>query len=156
MHGNLTVLQRFELFKMEKVADARGTFSSQNYLAQVDHNVEQIEISKRNEKTKPCTIMPTSSPIRTYSPIQKGLRSSTIGPTIIGMYTKLNHDDIDDAIIKFIFSNHIHLCVTRSPYYKEMVIAITALGPSYVPLGEHKLRIMIFFLEKKSVILLLL
>jgi hypothetical protein len=56
------------------------------------------------------------------------------------MYGKMNHDDTNDAIGKFIFANGIPFHVSHSPYYKEMVCAIVASGPSYVPLGEHKLK----------------
>jgi hypothetical protein len=62
---------------------------------------------------------------------------------MVGMYSKLNCDDTDDAIRKFIFSNGIHFHVSHSPHYKDMVKAIAIIGPPYVPSTEHKLRIVI-------------
>ena len=49
-------------------------------------------------------------------------------------------DDIDDAIGRFLFANGIAFHVAHSPYYKEMVQLIAAIGTSYVPPSEHKLR----------------
>ena len=46
---------------------------------------------------------------------------------ITWMYSKLKHDDIDDAIGKIEFSDGIHFHVTYSLYYKEMVCAIVVL-----------------------------
>jgi len=54
----------------------------------------------------------------------KGSRSSVVGPTIVGMYSKQNHDDTDDGIGEFLFANDIPFHVSHSPYYKEMVKAI--------------------------------
>lgn len=82
--------------------------------------------------------MPPPSPIGT-----KGSRSCAVGPTLAGMYSKLNRDDTDDDIGKFLFANGIPFHVSRSPYYKEMVKAIAAAGPSYVPPSEHKLSTVI-------------
>lgn len=82
--------------------------------------------------------MPPPSPIGT-----KGSRSCAVGPTLAGMYSKLNHDDIDDDIGKFLFANGIPFHVSRSLYYKEMVKAIAVARPSYVPPSEHKLRTVI-------------
>jgi hypothetical protein len=59
------------------------------------------------------------------------------------MYGKLNRDNTNDCIGKFLFANDIIFHVSRSPYYKEMVFVIVASGPSYVPPSEHKLRIVI-------------
>ena len=67
-------------------------------------------------------------------------RSCAIGTTLGGMYDVQKRDDTDDAIGRFIFANGILFHVARSPYYIEMVQSIAAIGTSYVPPGEHKLR----------------
>lgn len=59
------------------------------------------------------------------------------------MYSKFNHDDIDDSIGNFLFLNGIPFHVSHSPYYKEMVKEIVAVRPSYVTPGEHMLRTVI-------------
>jgi hypothetical protein len=46
---------------------------------------------------------------------------------------KMNCDDTNDVIGKFVFSNGIHFHVSCSAYYKEMTKAIAVAGPSYVP-----------------------
>ena len=132
----LNMLQRSELLRMQMAADARGTFSSQNVTSQEDLGVER----KSKRKANPSTNMPPPSLAGASSSKRKDARSSAIGPTIIGMYSKLNRDDTDDAIGRFLFANGIPFHVSRSPYYKEMVHAIATAGPSYVLPGETKLR----------------
>ena len=131
--AKLTLLQRNELMRLQMAADAKGTFSSQNVASTEDRNAS----SKR--KTNPSTRMPPPS-IDTSSSKKKVSRSCAIGPTITKMYGKLNREDTNDAIGKFLFANGIPFHVTRSPYYKEMVRFIASSRPSYVPLGEHKVR----------------
>ena len=74
-------------------------------------------------------------------------RSCAIGTTLGGMYDVQKRDDTNDAIGKFLFYNRIPFHVARSAYYKEMVQSIAAIGTSYVPPGEHKLRTTV--LERK-------
>jgi len=62
----------------------------------------------------------------------KGCCSCAMGPTIARMCSKLNCDDIDDVIGKFLFANDIPFHVSHFPYYKEMVKAIATVGHSYV------------------------
>ena len=133
----LSMQQRSDLLRLQMAADTKGTFSS--------HNVEALEggsNSKRKSRIsiKASNLMPPPSPATTSSSKKGSSRSCAIGPTISGMYGRLNRDDTDDAIGKFLFANGIPFHVSRSPYYKEMVQAIAASGPSYVPPGEHKLR----------------
>ena len=66
--------------------------------------------------------------------------SCAIGTTLAGIYYVQKRDDTYAAIGIFLFANGIPFHVARSPYYKEMVQTIAAIGTSYVPLGEHNLR----------------
>jgi hypothetical protein len=111
--------------------------------------VEATTSSKRKSKGNKSSVgrmpppFPIDSGISVSSSKHKGSHSCAMGPTIAGMYNKLNCDDTDDTIGKFLFSNGIPFHVSRSPYYKEMVKAIATIEPSYVPPGEHKLRTVI-------------
>ena len=118
--------QRSELMRLQMAADAKGTFYSQNVISHEVHNVERS--SKR--KANPSTNVPPPSHVGTSS---KKKDASF-------MYGKLEHDDIDDAVGRFLFSNGIPFHFSHSPYYKEMVQALVRVGPSYVPPGETKLR----------------
>lgn len=69
--------------------------------------------------------MPPISLVGTSSSKPKGSHSYAEGPTLAEIHVKLKQDDTYDAIGKFIFSNGIPFHVSRSPYYKEMVKAIT-------------------------------
>lgn len=108
--SKLTILQKSELLRMQMAADAKGNFSSKNAMAQAhqNENIDEATSSKRKMKNMP----------------PPGSRSCAVGPTLIGMYGKLNSNDIDDAIGKFLFANGIPFHVSRSPCYKEMVKAI--------------------------------
>ena len=132
------MLEKSKLLRMEMAADPKGALCSQNVTSNEADNVE------RNSKRKASTNMPPppSSSFETSSSKTKRNdgRSCAIGPTIAGMYSKLNRDDTNDAIGRFLFSNGITFHVSHSPYYKEMVHAIATSGPSYVPLDETKLR----------------
>ena len=143
----LSLVQRSELLRIQVAADAKGTFSSQNVTSETHQNVEAATSSKRKSKGKKSSmgLMPPPSPGDSgiSSSKHKGSCSCALGPTIAGMYSKLNRDDTDDAIGKFLFANGIPFHVSRSPYYKEMVKAIATAGSSYVPPGEHKLRTVI-------------
>jgi hypothetical protein len=152
----LSMLERSELLRIQMAADARGTFASQNVMRKAYQNVEATTSSKRKSKGKKSSMghMPPPSPIDSgiSSSKHKGSRSCAMGPTIAGMYSKLNRDDTDDAIGKFLFSNGIPFHVSHSPYYKEMVKAIATTGPSYVPPGEHKLRTVILDRQVSNII----
>jgi hypothetical protein len=126
----LSMLERSELLRIQLASYARGTFASQNVMSEAYQNVEASTSSKRKSKGKKSSMghMPPPSPVDSgilvTSSKHKGSRSCAMGPSIAGMYSKLNRDDTDDAIGKFLFSNDIHFHVSRSPYYKEMVKAI--------------------------------
>jgi hypothetical protein len=143
----LTMVQKSKLLRIQMAADAKGNFSSRNVMCQAQQNVEVATNSKRKSKGKQSStnLMPPPSHVESgiSSSKHKGSRSCAMGPTIAGMYSKLNRDDTDDAIGKFMFANGIPFHVSRSPYYKEMVKAIAAAGHTYVPPGEHKLRTVI-------------
>jgi hypothetical protein len=102
--------------------------------------VEATTSSKRKSKGKKSSMgrmpppFPIDSGISVSSSKHKGCHFCAMGPTIAGMYSKLNCDDTDDAIGKFLFSNGIPFHVSRSPYYKDMVKAIATIEPSYVPI----------------------
>ena len=132
--------------RLQIAADAKGTFCSQNVISHEVHNVERS--SKR--KANPSTNMPPPSHVGTSSK-KKDARSPTIGPTITGMYGKLDRDDIDDAVGRFLFANGIPFHVSRSPYYKEMVHALVRAGPSYAPPGETKLRTVVLEREVSKI-----
>ena len=113
--------------------DARGTFASQNVMREAYQNVEATTSSKRKSKGNKSSVgrmpppFPIDSGISVSSSKHKGSHSCAMGPTIAGMYNKLNCDDTDDTIGKFLFSNGIPFYVSYSPYYKEMVKAIATI-----------------------------
>jgi hypothetical protein len=106
-------------------ADASGTFSSRNVRCQAQENVEVATNSKGKSKGKQSStnLMPPPSHVGSGISLSKykGSLSCAMGPAIAGMYSKLNRDDTDDLIGKFLFANGIPFHVSRSPYYKEMV-----------------------------------
>jgi len=105
-------------------------------MAQAHQNIDEATSSKR--KLKQMKNMPPPLFVGT-----NGSRCCAMGPTLARMYGKLNRDDTNDAIGKIIFANGIPFHVSRSPYYNEMVNAIAAAGPSYVPPSKHKLSAVI-------------
>lgn len=91
-------------------ADTKGRFSSQNVTSKEHQNVTAS--SKKKSNCSPSTCMPPPTHDKTSSSKRKDSRSCAIGPTITGMYSKLNRDDIDDAIGNFLFANGIPFHVT--------------------------------------------
>jgi hypothetical protein len=69
--------------------------------------------------TDSSTLMPPPTPISR----KKGSHFCAIGATIAGMYDVVEHNNIDDAVNRFLFATGIIFHVTQYPYYKDMVQA---------------------------------
>ena len=121
-------------------ADAKANLCGQNVMSQETYNMTSGSKRKQKGKGNTSTCMPPPIHVGLSSSKRNVSHSYAMGPTITEMYGKLTREDADDAIGRFIFANGIPFHVARSPYYKEMARALVATSPSYVPLGEHNLR----------------
>jgi hypothetical protein len=56
------------------------------------------------------------------------------------MFHSQAREATESSIAKFFFAHAIPFHAARSSYFKQMVKDIATVGPSFIPLGNHKLR----------------
>ena len=74
------------------------------------------------------------------TPERKKSASAAAIEQIRKIYNVVHRDEADDAIADFFMANGISFNATHSPYYKEIVKKILAVGQGYTPPGYNKMR----------------